>query len=172
MLDLILAPSPMQVVSPSPLMPITTNELSIDSTVVRIHSNSNREPVSNPEATWTKKHSASSKDGEDEWHFGYKLHAVVDSTHGLPITGFATTASRSDFHELPTLLEQARVTHDWFAPSHVIADKGYDSMANHRYVLEGGSIPIIAIRDMPKGKLREGIYTNDGTPTCMGMVPM
>ena len=55
------------------------------------------------------------------------------------------------------------------APSNPI---GYDSMANHQYVLESGSIPIIAIRDMPEGELREGIYTNDGTPTCIGMVPM
>ena len=147
-------------------------KVAIDSTVVRTHSNPNRKHVSDPEASWTKKHSADSKDGEDEWYFGYKYHAVVDAVYGLPVTGFTTTASRSDSPELPRLVRQAAKTYDWYAPTHVIADKGYDSMANHRFVLAHGSIPIIAIRDMPKGELREGIYTNDGTPTCMGLEPM
>ena len=34
------------------------------------------------------------------------------------------------------------------------------------------AIPIITMRDMPKGKLRESIYTNDGTPACVGEIPM
>ena len=146
--------------------------VAIDSTVVSTHSNPNRKTVSDPEASWTKKHSAKAKDGKEEWHFGYKYHAVADATYGIPITGFTTTAKRNDSPELPRVMKQAQDTHEWFTPRYVLADKGYDSEANHRTVEKYGSIPIIAIRDMPEGELREGIYTNDCTPTCMGMVEM
>ena len=146
--------------------------VAIDSTVVRTHSNPNRKTISDPEASWTAKNSAKGKDGEKEWTFGYKYHAVADATYGVPITGFTTTAKRNDSPELPRVMKQALDTHDWFAPQHVIADKGYDSEANHRTVEKYGSIPIIAIRKTPGDELREGIYTNDGVPTCMGVVPM
>ena len=33
-------------------------------------------------------------------------------------------------------------------------------------------MPIIAIRKVSNAKLRDGIFTTDGTPTCMVMVPM
>ena len=147
-------------------------KVAIDSTVVSTHSNPNRKRVSDPEASWTKKHSADSKDGKDEWYFGYKYHCVADATYGVPITGFTTTAKRSDSPELPRIMKQAADTHDWFAPEHVMADKGYDSQANHRAVLKHGSIPIIAIRKTPGDKPREGVYTQDGAPTCIGMVEM
>jgi len=32
--------------------------------------------------------------------------------------------------------------------------------------------PVINITDTPGGKLRDGIYTKDGIPTCMGKVEM
>lgn len=147
-------------------------KVAVDSTVVRTHSNPNRKVVSDPGASWTKKTAARGKDGEDEWYFGYKYHSIVDATYGLPIIGFTTTASRNDSPTMPELIEKAAATHEWFAPGYVMADKGYDSMSNHLEVLRRGAIPVIAIRDMPNDELREGIYTNDGSPTCMGMVPM
>lgn len=147
-------------------------KVAVDSTVVYTHSNPNRKDVSAPGASWTKKHSAKGKDGEDEWHFGYKYHLVADAANRLPIIGFTTTASRHGSPAFTRLLEKAESAYPWFAPDYVMADKGCDSTKNHKFVLSRNAIPIIAIRDMPKGKLREGIYTNDGTPTCMGMVPM
>ena len=147
-------------------------KVAVDSTVVYTHSNPNRKVVSDPEASWTKKHSAKGKDGEDEWHFGYKYHLVSDAAYGLPIMGFTTTASRHDSPEFTRLFEEAESAYSWFTPQYVMADKGYDSTKNHKFVLSRNAVPVIAIRDMPKGKLREGIYTNDGTPTCMGMVQM
>ena len=53
-----------------------------------------------------------------------------------------------------------------------MADKGYDSYANHKTVLDRGAVPIIPLRRMPGGKLHKGIYTDEGTPTCVGNVPM
>ena len=153
------------------LLPGFGEKVAVGSTVVRTHSNPNRKVVSDPDASWTKKTSAGGKDGEDEWYFGFKYHAIADATYDLPITGFTTTASRSDSHTLLELLEKAETEHDWFAPKYVMADKGYDATSNHRAVLRRNAVPIIAIKDMPKGRLREGIYTNDGRPTCMGMLP-
>ena len=147
-------------------------KVAVDSTVVRTNANPNRKVVSDRDASWTLKHSASSKNGEPIWYFGYKYNAVVDATYDLLIYGFTTTASVSDSKTLSALLDNASEKHKWFHPQNVIADKGYDSEDNHRDVLARDSIPIIAIRDMPKKRLREGIYTNDGTPTCMGMIPM
>ena len=56
-------------------------------------------------------------------------------------------------------------------PIAVIADKGYDSKENFRYVTAKGADPIILTRLLPKGQARDGIYS-DSAPTCMGQVPM
>ena len=77
------------------------------------YSNPNRRHVSDSEASWTAK---ADNRGEREWHFGYKFHALADATYGIPITGYTTTAKRSDFHELTPLLSKAAQTHDWFHP--------------------------------------------------------
>ena len=149
-------------------------KVSVDSTVVRTHSNPNRRVVSDPGASWTAKNAAGAKDGKKEWRFGFKYHAVVDATYGLPIAGFTTTAKRNDSPELPRLLAQATSVHGWFAPRYVMADRGYDSEANHQAVMALGAAPIVAIRVGARSppKLHNGIYDNEATPTCMGMVAM
>ena len=150
-------------------LPRFGEKVAVDSTVVRTHSNPNRRVVSDPEVSWTAK--ADNK-GEREWHFGYKYHALVDATYGIPITGFTTTAKRNDSPELPRLLAQAVSAHEWFAPRNVLADRGYDSEANHQAVMARGAIPIIAIRKGWRGRLHEGIYDNEGSPSCLGQVAM
>ena len=144
-------------------------KIAIDSTTVRTHSNPRRKVVSDPEASWTGKKRS---DGKTEWHFGYKEHAMVDAVYGLPIVRFMTTGSRNDSPELPVLLEKAAETYEWFAPTHVMADRGYDGQPNHRAVLAQGAIPIIGIRSTPGRKRREGIYDDDGVPSCIGKVRM
>lgn len=148
-------------------------KVSVDSTTVRTHANPRRTRLSDPDASWTAKNDAraKSKDGKS-WHYGYKLHLVVDSTYGLPIAGYVTTAKRNDSPELPNMLDTARRAHSWFRPEYVICDRGYDGLPNHRAVLSRGSIPIIGIRRTPGDQLWEGTYTKEGVPVCMGMVPM
>ena len=155
-------------------------EVAVDSTNVRTHSNPDRSPLSDTEASWTGITTVTGRK-KPEWHFGYKYHALADANYGVPITGYVTTASQSDFHTLPVLMDKASAEHEWFAPKYVMADKGYDSLANHEDVLRRRAIPVIALR-APAGrntetgrlgqKLFEGIYTTDGVPTCMGEVPM
>ena len=148
-------------------------KVSLDSTTVKAHGNPRRTRLSDPDASWTAKNDARAKGKDGKvWTYGYKLHLAVDATYGLPITGYVTTAKRNDSPELPNLLDTARRAHSWFRPEYVIADRGYDGQPNHRAVLSRGGTPIIGIRRTPGDQLWEGVYTKEGVPTCMGMVPM
>ena len=153
------------------LLPELGQEVAVDSTAVWSYSNPRRRVVSDPDASWTAKNSAHSKDGK-EWTFGYKVHMVADVNYGVPLAQIVTTASQNDFHMLPKVVQRSLSAHDWFQPAVVIADKGYDSLANHTWLDGRGIIPIIHLRKAQKGDLHEGIYTNKGVPTCMGQVPM
>ena len=141
--------------------------VAIDSSVVSAYSSRRRK--TDKDASWTKK---PNERGEDEWHYGYKLHLAADATHGLPIAGYVTTASRNDSPTLPELLQKAAATHLWFRPQHVLADRGYDSAANHQVAQSYGAEAIIPVRQSPGGALKEGIYTTEGVPTCLGGQPM
>ena len=154
------------------LLPDLGQEVAIDSTTVRSHSNPNRKRISDPEASWTAKTSARSKQGGKEWFFGYKVPMVADANHGVPIGQFVTTAKRNDSPELPTVIARAEALYPWFRPTAVIADRGYDSKANHRVLNDKGILPIIHIKRPANAKLYDGIYTEKGVPTCVGRVPM
>ena len=154
------------------LLPGFGEEVAVDSTNISTHSNPDRSTISDPEASWTAKTKTHTSKNKLEWHFGYKYHSLVDARYGLPITGFTTTASRSDNPTLPALLDKAAKTHDWFSPSHIMADKGYDSEANHREAMDRGVVPIIPIKRLPRGATREGILDDNGVPLCVGNIPM
>ena len=78
-------------------------EVAVDSTTVRSHCNPNRKRISDREASWTAKNRAGAKEGK-EWHFGYKVHMVVDANYGVPLAHVVTTAttkrlSRTSVHD-------------------------------------------------------------------------
>ena len=84
-----------------------------------------------------------------------------------------TTAKRNDSPLLPQLVERAETSHGWFGPTAAMADRGYDSRANHELLIDRGTLPIIHIRkSSATNQLYEGIYTEKGVPTCLGQVPM
>ena len=153
-------------------LPDLGNEVAVDSTTVRSHANPNRRHLSDPEASWTAKNSAKAKEGGKEWHHGYKVHMAVDANHGVPLAQVVTTAKRNDSPELPAVVAKAEARFPWFRPTAVIADRGYDSRANHAYLYGKGALPIIHIRRNAHGQLYDGIYTKQGVPTCIGQVPM
>ncbi|MYA62104.1 MAG: transposase, partial [Dehalococcoidia bacterium] len=66
--------------------------------------------------------------------------------------------------ELPKLVEKAQRTHSWLKPKLLLADRGYDSVANHTALVKRGIIPIIHIRRM-RG-LSGGVYHQSGVPVC------
>ena len=154
------------------LIPDLGAEVAIDSTTVRSHRNPNRKRVSDPEASWTAKNSARAKEGGKEWHHGYKVHMVADANYGVPLAHIVTTAKRSDSPELPAVIARVEALYPWFSPSAVVADRGYDSMANHEYLHQKGILPVIHIRRKANAALYDGIYTEQGVPTCLGQVPM
>ena len=106
--------------------------------------------------------------------FGYKVHAIADANHDLPISIIVTTAKQNDSPILRPLIDKAESQHDWFGigpDSVVLADRGYDSQANNLYVHRKGGAPVIHKRK-PRGGLHDGIYTTKGVPTCLGKQKM
>ena len=169
-------------------------KVAVDSTVVPTHGNPNRRhkrpadadadwtddfDLKDAEASWTKKNSARAYGSDGKvWFYGYKYHLLCDVTYDIPMVGYVTTAKQNDSPTLKPLMELASETHAWFAPQYVIADRGYDSVANHRQVLKYKALPIIHIIDRKKketelrNKIFADIYTIKGVPTCVGMQEM
>ncbi len=108
-------------------------------------------------------------DGGEEWAFGYKMHLVSDGVHGVPLGFTITPANVHDSTELPTVLRKTMGTYPWLEPAVMLADRGYDSLTNHRVLTKLGIIPVIHIRKpTAKDGLYDGIYNAEGIPTCMG----
>ena len=154
------------------ILPDLGREVAVDSTTVRSHCAPSRKPISDPQASWTAKNSTQAKSGGKEWRHGYKVHMIADANYGLPLAHIVTTASRNDSPELPMVFAKTEGLYPWFHPSAVIADRGYDSAANHEFLRGKDALPIIHIRRKARGELYEGIYTKKGVPTCLGQIPM
>lgn len=132
-------------------LPEFGKNIAVDSSTVRTHSNPDRKPVVDSDASWTAK---GYKVGysQKQWHFGYKLHAAVDAESEMVIACYVTPANKADSTNIVPLLEQARDRFEWFKPETVIADKGYDSQANSKAIIEEfQAAPIIALRNMRRG---------------------
>ncbi len=154
------------------LLPDLGQEVAIDASVVRTHANPKK--GADPEASWGVTHSPQSRNRDGvEWVFGYKVHLVADANYGIPLAQFVTTGSKHESPRLPELVDRARGMYEWFMPEVAIADRGYDSAANHQFLwLDRGIKPVIHIRKPSNTDLYQGIYTKEGVPTCLGMVPM
>ena len=153
------------------LIPDLGENVAVDSTAVRTHSNDNKKSkitgqVSDLDATRGVRTNARNPK-KIESYFGYKCHILSDVKHQVPLTGFVTPANRSDSPELPTLLEQAESQYSWFRPRYVMADRGYDSASNHEAVLDKDAAFICPMRKW-SSKQRYGIYDRNGTPSCEG----
>lgn len=105
--------------------------------------------------------------------FGYKAHIIADVSHDIPLQMTVTTVSRNDSPLLTPLLSDLEKWCNWFRLANgvtVIADQGYDSRRNNRFVHRSGGIPIIHKRRLPDCQLHDGIYTTHGVPNCIGPV--
>lgn len=125
--------------------------IAIDSTTIRTHSNPDRKPATDPEASWTAKGYRVGSN-QKQWSFGMKLHLAVDAVYELPISMHVTTGKGADSLNLSPLLEDAASRFDWFNPVTVAADKGYDALHIYKTIIEGyKAAPIIPIRMMRPG---------------------
>ena len=156
-------------------LPGLGQEVAVDSTFVRTHGNPNRRPLADRDAWWTVKHSTQAKEGGQEWRYGYKVHLAVDANSGIPLGMKVTPANVTDTTELPGLMDATLAALPWLrqATRAVIADRGYDSITNFQY-LHGKDIDAIILIRRPNNKTNrhDGTYTLEGTPMCLGQVPM
>ncbi len=150
-------------------LPDFGKEVAVDATTIAAYANPNRN--ADPDASWTKKHSARDP-GKEEWAYGYKAHVIADANHDLPISMIVTTAKQNDSPILKPLIEEAEAEHGWFRigpGSAVMADRGYDSKRNNEFIHGKGGAPVIHKRKPNNASgLHDGIYTTDGVPTCLG----
>ena len=96
---------------------------------------------------------------------------VADANYGLPLASLITTGKRNDSPELPSVMDHAATLNPWLRPAVAIADKGYDSMANHEHLIAKGAAPVIHLRKLPNDRFYDGIYTERGVPHLPGHGP-
>jgi hypothetical protein len=126
--------------------------MAVDATVVRTCCSPSKNPVSDPEASWTVK--GYKARGVPDWQFGFKLHLVADADTELPIAAIVTTASVNDTTQLLALLAKAQAEIG-IKPHFVLADAGYDSNANFGGIVqEYAARPNIKVRRTSRKDLR------------------
>ncbi len=69
--------------------------------------------------------------GGEEWVFGYNAHVVADANYGIPLAVAVTLGNQSDTNYLTPLVEETGQR-----PDVVIADRGYDSAPNNKWLHE------------------------------------
>jgi IS5 family transposase len=143
--------------------------VAVDSTPVRTHSNPRKERVSDPQAGWIVKEG----DGEHkEYHFGYKLHAIVDVKYELPLFKKQTMAEVQDVEMMMPLLKEARETLPWFAPEAVLGDRGYDSHDNFEGIVKDfHADPIIPLVAKGGGSVPD-VTGTPAAPQCAAGLPL
>ncbi|MYC32664.1 MAG: transposase [Chloroflexi bacterium] len=144
--------------------------IAIDSTDVPSFSNPNPRrncPVSDPEARWGHKTSTRTKKGAEkvEWTFGYKVHLICDAVYGVPLTYIILPANESDSRQLPELVSKLMAEQPWIEPQWLLADKGYDSNRNWRWLDDRMIDPVILMRDLYKPG---DLYDAKGRVVCTG----
>ena len=159
------------------LLPGLGQGVAIDSTDIESYANPNRTKVRDTEATWgrrTAKGKSRKKDKKTEPFFGYKMHALNDTVYGVPLVHTVHPANQNDSPELPRLVEKAQAAFGWLRPSHLLADRGYDSQTNHKFLVGKGIAPIIHVRKPTADDgLYDGLYDKNGFPVCGdGKTPM
>ncbi len=166
------------------LLPGFGAKLAVDSTDIKAYSNGHRNSPSDPDARWGAKgaghhagpasESKTNRDkGENKgkrrdlyYWFGYKLHMVVDACYELPVSFTLTPANESDTKQMETILKKAGADQVETRPQVVIADKGYDSESNNKFIFgECNAAPIIPIREREDAQLPD-ICNAKGTPLC------
>jgi Transposase DDE domain len=116
-----------------------------------------RKRFADPDASWGHRSSISTR--SDGGYYGYKVHAAVCTTTGLPLAWQVETAKDSEIPLVPVLLDA--VTGRGFAPGVAVLDRGYDNEATYAAVEERGMRPVIPLRQTPAVKAGK-----DKPPSC------
>lgn len=131
-----------------------------------------RERFSDPDASWGHRSAVSTRKGGG--FYGYRLHAAVCTTTGLPVAWQVATARKHESTFAIGLLDAASAR--GLSPQTCAMDKGYDA----GFVYEGcearGIRPIVPVKETPgvrEGKARpprcrHGLWTFAGSDSKRG----
>ena len=101
-----------------------------------------RERYSDPDASWGHRSAVSTRKGGG--FYGYKVHAVVCTTTGLPVAWQVETARQHEVPLVPDLLDNVR--RRGFDPTVAVLDKGYDAASVYEACEARDIRPIIPLR--------------------------
>lgn len=101
-----------------------------------------RERYSDPDASWGHRSSISTRKGGG--YYGYKIHAAVCTSTGLPLAWRVETARDSELPLVPVLLDS--LAGRGFVPGHAVLDKGYDARQVYEAVEVRGIRPVVPLR--------------------------
>jgi hypothetical protein len=142
--------------------------LAIDSTGIPAYCNPNNETTRDQEAAWGKVHDPRSKEPDGMiWIYGWKVHALVDVPTHLPIAFAVSPANENDSPFLRKLLARCQWDYDWFAPSIVLADRGYDGRENVEFS-HGLNVAALIPRIERPNRSKSAVHTLKGEPVCLG----
>jgi hypothetical protein len=116
-----------------------------------------RKRFSDPDATWGHRSSISTRSGGG--YYGYKVHAAVCTTTGLPLAWQVETAKDSELPLVPVLLDAAAGR--GFTPDVCVLDRGYDAEIIYTDVEKRHMRPVIPLRQTPAVKAGK-----DKPPSC------
>src|SRR5207253_6350302 len=108
-----------------------------------------RERFSDPDASWGHRSAVSTRKGGG--FYGYKIHAAVCTTTGLPLAWRVETARRQESLYVAPLLDAIHAR--GFRPETCAMDKGYDNNRVYAECEERGCEPVIPLRGA-RGKQR------------------
>ena len=164
----------------SETLPDFGKHLAVDGTAVHAYSNEQRRHKSDPDAAWSARPKRQRRRGPEgrkdeylDYWFGYLLHLVVDCETELPVGFELTAANANESPYFEPVLQDVKRAHEQVAErtEAVMADAGYDSANNCRYVLEEyEALPIIKMR-LTQGKdaicqAADSLCTELGTQLC------
>jgi hypothetical protein len=105
-----------------------------------------RTRYSDPDASWGHRSAISVRKGGG--YYGFKLHAAVCTTTGLPLAGTVETARDSELQFVNQLLDNVKA--QGFTAEYAMLDKGYDGRLIYEACEQRGIRPIIPLRNAEK----------------------
>ena len=152
-------------------------DLVVDASALPTNSNPNKRPkgglsrYTDPEAGIAVKNSPRSLAGKVKV-LGYSCHAAVDAKTGCLLDLMVAPGGVHESTMLGGVVDRLLERHPQLPFCSLIADRGYDSKLNNLSLHKLGITPVIHKRRPRGGGLHDGIYTTEGTPTCVGGQPM
>ncbi len=116
-----------------------------------------RTRFSDPDASWGHRSAISTRKGGG--YYGYKVHAAVCTTTGLPVAWQVETAKDAEVPVVPTLLDS--VMGRGFGMDTCVMDKGYDAGPVYAACESRGIRPVVPLKETPFVKAGKHL-----PPTC------